>query len=129
MNDNENGKELLKYNITVSRFLEINSLIIHLESTAENIQLFDLTQPANCQLTKATFLPSESVVMATVQPQETLDPESLHTSDQQVQLLFVCLFVCLYKLESTVYYIDYIHGVLYYICVLICLFSVFTALA
>ena len=105
--------------------LEINSLIIHLESTAENIQLFDLTQPANCQLRKATFLPSESVVMATVQPQETLDPESIHTSDQQVQLLFVCL----YKLESTVYYIDYIHGVLYYICVFICLFSVFTALA
>ena len=72
--------------------------IIDLESTAENIQLFDF-EPS-CHLKKATFLPTDSVTMATVKPEETADPESVQPAYQQVsnkQNLFVCLFTFVYS--------------------------------
>ena len=69
-------------------------MIIDLESTAENIELFDF-EPS-CHLKKATFLPTDSVTMATVKPEETADPESVQPAYQQVSSKLFCLFVYLF---------------------------------
>ena len=74
--------------------MKLIALIIDLESTAENIELFDFKP--TCHLKKATFLPTDSVTMATVKPEETADPESVLPAYQQVSnKLFICLFVYL----------------------------------
>ena len=68
-------------------------LIIDLESTVKNIELFDF-EPS-CHLKKAALLPTDSVTMETVKPEETADPESVQPAYQQVSSKLFCLFVCL----------------------------------